>query len=311
MRAQLVARFMAFLLPGAVAAQQSMPSASPSHSMPGAIAAEQDMPGTIAAPPAGAARQDSIIVTGRPAPAPDTIQSLSRAITPHVGPDDPLARFNEPVCFLTSGLAHATLEQIGDRLAADVEQAGVRLAGAGCHPNVAIWFVNGVEVTLTRLERDHAALFGTRKPADLRSLSRQPGPVRAWNNVRTVQVSLNQGSLLVSAVRMEIASTIVLVERSAVIGRTTNQIADYAVMRALAVIQPRRATGRDTILSLFDTAGSPPPEMTAFDRGYLRGLYNGAGNQLAKVQLGRIVQGIVNQTNVGTKTNVAADTPGH
>ncbi|MGN7999886.1 hypothetical protein [Sphingomonas sp. 22176] len=303
---------MALLLPGGVAAQQSLPSTSPSsQAMPGAITAEQDMPDTTAAPPAGAAKQDPIIVMGRQAPDPETVRSLSRAITPNVAPDDPLARFNEPVCFITSGLAQATLEQIGDRLAADAEQAGLRLAGAGCHPNVAILFVNGVEATLKRLEHDRAVLFGTRKPADLHDLSRQPGPVRAWNNIRMVQVPLNEGSRLVSDVRMDIVNAIVLVERSAVVGRTTNQIADYAVMRALAVIRPRRAIGRDTILSLFDTAGSPPAEMTVFDRGYLRGLYNGAGNQLANVQQGRIVQGIVNQTNVHTKTNVSADTSAH
>jgi hypothetical protein len=136
---------------------------------------------------------------------------------------------------------------------------------------------------------------------DLRELTLQPGPGRAWNNIRTVQ--LNIGSRLVSDIRRDIASAMVLVERSAVVGKTTNQIADYAVMRALAVIRPRQAAGNDTILSLFDPAVSPPAEMTAFDRGYLRGLYTGAGNQLVDVQRGRIVQGILNQTNIAAQTS--------
>lgn len=267
---------------------------------PAVALAQQADPATPAPPSAKPEKQDSIIVTGRPAYDRKAVEALVAAITSPAGQQDPLARFNDSVCFVTFGLDRPTLEQIGDRLAADAEQAGLHLAGPRCHPNVAILFLDGVAATLEQLQRRHAALFGDRTPGELREIARQPGPVRAWSNVRVYQRAV--GSHLVSDASYHILSSMVLIERSAVVGKTINQIGDYAAMRALAEIRLRRPIGGGSILSLFDAGSTPPMEMSAFDRGYLRGLYSGGSDQLAYVHRGRIAQRILKmQSSDATK----------
>lgn len=267
-------------------------------------AAQQAQPAAQPEPSATEQRLDPIIVTGRATQDRKQAEALTRAITPRTASDDPLPRFQDSVCFLTSGLDRATLEAIADRIAADAEQAGLRLAGDGCHPNVLVVFVAGIDAELKRLERGHATVFGDRTPSEIRDIAHQPGPVRAWSNTevrsrdgdpiaRDGRLRVSISSRLVATIRKDMLASVVLVERSAVVGKTTRQIADYVAMRALASLRPQGVTGTNTILSLFASAGTAPAEMTAFDRGYLRGLYSGGANQFASVQQGLIVRTIL------------------
>lgn len=65
-------------------------------------------------------------------------------------------------------------------------------------------------------------------------------------------------------------------------------------MRALAVVNPQRASGSESILTLFDPRTTRVPDaMTAFDRGYLRGLYTGPANLFAGTQQNQIVRTVL------------------
>ena len=66
----------------------------------------------------------------------------------------------------------------------------------------------------------------------------------------------------------------VLIDRSAALGKTIGQVADYAAMRTLA--QTRVPADGDTILTLFDPTEAAPRELTPFDRGFLLSLYKGS-----------------------------------
>lgn len=255
---------------------------------------------------------DPILVTGTSAPERTRLASLSRAISPKVPSDEPLPRFADPVCFATVGLDRATLEQINDRLVADADQAGLALAGSGCRPNVTILFVDGIAATFERLRHRDPMLFGQRTPDEIREIARQAGPVRAWSIIETrsrdgdrigAKAALASGngiltvatsSRLFATIRRDVLASVVLVERSSLVGKTTRQIADYLALRSLAAAHPEAAIGEETILSLFGPDGQgAPTEMTAFDRGYLQGLYSGSPNQLASLHQALIVRTIL------------------
>ncbi|WP_138983929.1 hypothetical protein [Sphingomonas elodea] len=248
---------------------------------------------------------DPIIVTGRPLPSKEEIRALARDVTPPSTSSEPLARFHDSVCFGSVGLDRDTLIGIGDRLAADAELAGLKLAGEGCKPNVVILFVDGVAAEVDKLVRRKWWVFGDRLPSEIRTIVEERGPVRAWSNseVRSSDgdrvdaqgfLKVTTASRIVASTRRDTLASVVLIERSAIVGKTISQIADYVAMRALAGARPHRAGGRETILALFDGATErTPPELTSFDRGYLRGLYTGPANDFAGTSQSKIVRAIL------------------
>ena len=273
-------------------------------------AAAQDVPqadpGAAAAP---------IVVEGR-APADEArIRALARAITPRVGFEQPLARFTDPVCFATAGLPAPMLAAIGQRLAEDADAAGIRLAGDRCSPNILVMFVDDSRVEVQTLMKRRPWLFGGRQPSEMREILDEPGPVHLWSvsEVRSRdgdRLSPNLDSpptlrvpvatRIGLAIRRDMLSTVMLVDRKAVLGRSLRQVADYAAMRTLAMIRPKGATGGDTILTLFDPAATPPLEMTGFDRGYLKALYEGSGTQRGATKVAMIARSIASGAGGGT-----------
>lgn len=260
---------------------------------------------TTAPPPQTGATSDPIVVTGRPLPPKEEIRSLARAITPPNASNTPLPRFHDTVCFGSAGLDRPTLQAIGDRLAADAERAGLKLAGDGCKPNVITLFVDHVDHEAARLVQRKWWVFGDRTPSEIRTIVNEKGPVRAWSNSETRgrdgepinpngTLNVASASRIVASVRRDTLASVVLVERAALVGKTTSQIADYVAMRALAGVRPQRTQGRETILTLFDPGTADVPvELTAFDQGYLRGLYAGAANAFASTTQGTIVREIL------------------
>jgi len=270
-------------------AQQAAPAAAPAP----------------ASPPAG----DTVVVTGRTVPNAAKVRALARAITPAVGWDEPLARFTDPVCFGTTGLPRPMLEALGARLADNAVAAGVPLAGDGCRANILLMVVDDGHATLKELLRKKPWLFAGLELSEIRAIIDEPGPAHVWtsseirsrdgdrafvdtNGVSHLSVPI--ASRVVLPTRRDILASIILIDRKAVIGRSLNQLADYAAMRTLATVRPKGATGGDTILTLFDPGtAAPPAAMTGFDRGYLKALYEGAGNLRINTKIGQITREVV------------------
>ena len=260
------------------------------------------------APPATAeADANPIVVEGRALPEEAKIRALARAISPRTGFDQPLARFTDPICFATVGLPTAVLRSIGDRLAEDADLAGIDLAGDGCSPNILVMFVEDSHAETKALLKRRPGLFGDLQPSEIRAILNEPGPVHVWSasEIRsrdgdrqfrnldgppTLKVPV--ATRIGLAIRRDMLSTVMLIDRQAVTGRSPRQVADYAAMRTLAMIRPKGATGGDTILTLFDPDATPPAEMTAFDRGYLKALYGGSGTQRGATKVAMIARSI-------------------
>ncbi|WP_163958287.1 hypothetical protein [Sphingomonas insulae] len=252
---------------------------------------------------------DPIVVEGRALPDEVKIRALARAISPRVGFDQPLARFTDPVCFATAGLPSPMLRTIGARLAENADAAGIALAGDGCTPNIIVVFVEDSRAEAERLMRRKPWMFRNYQPSEMLDILKEPGPVHVWSvsEVRSRDGDrISQGvdgpptlrvpiaTRIGLAIRRDMLSTVMLVDRKAVLGRSLRQVADYAAMRTLAMIRPKGAAGGDTILTLFDpAAAAPPTEMTAFDRGYLKALYAGSGTQRGATKVAMIARSII------------------
>lgn len=275
--------------------------------IPASAAAQQasSLPATTPVPRAPQESGDPIVVTGKSPSHRAEVRLLTDAVTPTSSWGEPLARFRAPLCVGSAGLDRRTLEQIGQRLARNAVAAGIPLGGARCAPNIFILFVDGADAEIARLRRSSPGLFGDRTPREIASLLDEPGPVRAWSNseIRSSDgdpisfrrsLSVPIASILATPIRRDVLGAVVVVERSAALGKTTDQLGDYLAMRALAGVRPQRAQGKATILTLFDAAASPAPAaMTAFDRGYLQGLYASAPNAEASTTKKRIVRSIL------------------
>ncbi|HYN46021.1 MAG TPA: hypothetical protein VES64_04950 [Allosphingosinicella sp.] len=245
----------------------------------------------------GAGAAEEIVVTGSRDRA-GAIRAYVDALT--VETDDQIATFWDQVCPAGFGLPAAYNDVIEARVRDIARRAGIRTARPGCRPNVVIIVADGPFID--RLHRERPDIFRGVALADLRTLLRDPGPIRAWQVVMprgsdgrplervsflevrgppvwigTAYLRRGLGSSLTQRqTRQDLDTSFILFDLDAVEGLTLTQIADYAAMRTLARTSPAALRGQRTILGLFDDIGSGNVRveaMTGWDAAYLRALY--------------------------------------
>lgn len=253
-----------------------------------------------------------IVVTGRmegEAPTQRDITRQARAIT---APGDlrhsPLPRFADRLCPGVIGLKTDAASLVVDRIRDTSERLGLWLTDddGTCSPNFIVAFVEDGQADLQKIADNSGWLFRDMSLNERRELLSEEGPVRVWTitQMRTrdgipiprsdsllnppVVNTWMAHSKIYLAVRQDISRVVVLFDKTQVKGKTLLQLADYATMRGLARTRPADEDGQamDTILALFDPAGSPPLQMTEFDRAYLSAVYDGIPNipGITKVQ---------------------------
>jgi len=264
----------------------------------------------------GASPADPVVVTARPLPPRRETLRWFGAISGYPDGDAPLSRLTEPLCIASSGLAAKAALPVADRILGHAERLGIRLGGDKCRPNVLILFVDNGAQQVAWLIDHRPGIFGDLPFADVRAMAKDKGPVHAWhmtaitsrdgdqlvpgaNNIPTLNIP--SASRITLPTKSHIAAAVVMIDRDAVNGKTIHQIADYATMRVLAVVRPRRTEGISTILTLFDEQAAPEG-LTPFDWGYLRGLYAGQGNQRPGFQYAAMARFVDEEINAGGKT---------
>lgn len=266
--------------------------------------------------PAGGAE---IVVTG-------TRESLARAVADvraitavHRGH---YARFEAPVCPYAAGLAGPYKAAVEARMRSVAREAGVRVAKAGCTPNLALIVADDGGALVAALQRKVPDLFATLSGAETNALARRRGPVWSWHAVTgrrrdggpvepMTMLSFSPqdpgrpvapGAFIASnvdmsrlgdPVRMEIAFSCVVVGSAAAAGLTVRQLADAAALAGLSMIRADRLPALQHASALALLLGSPEARrriegLTAFDRAYLRALYSGEGGYGAEQQATRI-----------------------
>lgn len=140
-------------------------------------------------------------------------------------------------------------------------------------------------------------------PEDRVRPSEEPGPAIAWRVLGKIDLdgvrahgivarTTRPASRLVELVRPIFDLSVVVIERDAIEGFTTVQVADYAAMRVLTTANPARAqdSGAPTILSIMTTPKDQPAPvtLTTWDLSFLRSLYALPVGQSAAAQRGMI-----------------------
>ncbi len=221
--------------------------------------------------------------------------------------EQPLARFESPLCPGVFGLTVETAEIMIDRIRQNAAELGVKLdQREQCEANLIVAFVEDGQAWLRQLSADQPMAFGVMSLAERRALTEETGPARALQVTQTLsrdgipvprQESLFQvpqttmwmaHSRIYTATRRDLRSSMVLINRDAAADMELLQLADYATVRGLAEQHPPvGAVG--SILTLFD-GGSPPTTLTADDKAYLVSLYDTLPNLPASAHLARFAR---------------------
>lgn len=224
---------------------------------------------------------DDVTVTGQREIPPEVARRYVGEIS--AGVDGQLTRFNVPVCPIVIGIADDYAGIIARRIRAVAREAGAPMADENCRGNLVVMFAKDADGLVKDMRAKTPRLFEGVNDVDLKRAFRD-GPVHAWNTVQLLNedgqrqtgamMTVKSASILYLPTQQAITGSMIVLDHEATLGKTLNQLADYVAMRALAgALPPRKDVPADTILTLFDAAGTAPRELSAVDRSYLRGLY--------------------------------------
>lgn len=180
MRTQLLILTAALALiacPRAQSQSAATPAPPPGEGQP---AATQNAPPADETPASG---DHKVIITGDRSQLTAQITAFVDQLTDFdiSDPGRGLARWQEPVCPLVSGLPEKHGEYILARVSDIAKAAGVPLAGRFCHPNLFILVTNQAQKTLEDLRKRHLELvFGDASPASIDRFIAAARPVRTW-----------------------------------------------------------------------------------------------------------------------------------
>ena len=222
---------------------------------------------------------------------------------------DQIARFDAAVCPLAIGFAPAAEAMIVARIRKVAAAVGAEVAKEGCAGNVVLVATDDGSALLKALRAGHPELLEGIDPHDVDKLISGKGPVRTLTATALVNedgrrlgrpgngqlqdpmtLDVKTASFINPSSKRVIDAATLVVDSSAIPGKTVIQLADYAVMRTLArtrAIEGGEA-GASTILTLFDPGTTAPLSLTQVDLDYLKALYAMPGNRTAIYQASRI-----------------------
>ena len=261
-----------------------------------------------ATPEAG---KSDIVVTGhQQAVDAETVTKQARAVTRETDlRDEPLARFDDRACPGVIGMTPEYAVEIVGRIREVAEDYHIPLAPNGqCDANVLVAFVDDGREVLQAFQDHTRQLSLQLEPDERHELLDKPGAVKVYSvverrmqngapvpkdhNLVEFHMAKMEGgqSLISTATEQHIVKVVVLINRDAAIGKSLSQLSDYAIMRAFARTRDAQgADAPDSILSLFDAGGTPPPTgLTDFDRAYLASLYEGSAHVKGLSKLKRV-----------------------
>ena len=170
---------------------------------------------------------------------------------------------------------------------------GIKAAPEGCSPNAFVMVTQSKRAFMELLAKRRPQVFGFVDPRELRKMAFGPDRAAAWQIAGAVDKkdkaqryndvfsgSPSEAWEAVARARGNpkgFDAAVLVVEMRAVNGLTATQVADYAAMRLLARIDPKRlpAGGPPTILTALDAGEGTqvPLTLTRWDAGFLKGLY--------------------------------------
>jgi len=250
-------------------------------------------------------------------------KALRKLITPT--DSEQLARFEDEVCPIVIGMPKDWTATLTRMIRNNVVAVGGKVGKPGCTVNAAVIFIDQPLELIQAFAKEEPGFFNM-TPRELAKFTAVQRPVASWHVTDTrgrdgeelgsVRSIVDPGSgarlpadssakvtrgvttgRLVSPVREDMLVGFVVFDRMATPGKSLRQLADLATMHLLLDINPEAST-RDpgSILSLFEPAAAgvtPPPRLSRFDRGTLRGFYTQReNNRSARQQAENIAKAI-------------------
>lgn len=246
----------------------------------------------------------TVVVTGRRPQQDEAVRHMTAAIAPVNDAGQPLARFEQQICPQVEGLTPEMNGVFAARMRADARRAGLTTGGPACEPNVTVMIVDNGQAVVREMERTGASAFGDLGPADIRRLADDPAPAHLWSvtevrsrdgdQLRGGTLTVRNASILQAVRRTDVVASVLLIDQVASVGKTVNQLADYAAMRTLASARPvGTAAAEQTILRLFDPGEATVPKaLTAFDLAYLKALYHGTAIERPQAKVALMARAI-------------------
>ncbi|HST37212.1 MAG TPA: hypothetical protein VLK25_11355 [Allosphingosinicella sp.] len=266
-------------------------------------------PAALAQDGAQANPESNVIVTGE-RDREQAVRDFVGALT--AGPmNGQLSRFEEAICPAAFGLSAPMRAAVEARMRVVATAAGLEVGGARCTPNVLLMVTRDKQALIRAIARRSPQYFGEERENRAARIAAQPGAASAWHAEErrnadgralpmqggfAVNQTSGSASRLAASGRRAFIAAAVVVESEALVGLSPTQLADYALMRALARTDPGRldAAGPPTILTALDAPpGSEVPlSMTRWDLGFLRGLYAAQDNLYATAHRGQIARSL-------------------
>jgi hypothetical protein len=269
----------------------------------------------------------TIVVTGRHPTEAKALEAVRRVARPV---DGQLARFKEPVCPRVTGFQAQYEALVAKRIRAVAEAAGAGAAKEGCVPNLNLVVVDDGRGFVAELHRQHPDAFAGISKDEFAALTSDAGAARSWTATAQINslgatvgrpaptagstgvkygfagssmsfgdvnvMRIYESSNIDPSVQQAIVSAWVVLETRATFGKSLAQLADYTALRGLAMVRPAELDGGDdTILALFEPSLKAPPELTGFDRAYLKSLYRVQGRSWAGQQARRMADSIARE----------------
>lgn len=281
--------------------------------------------GAIAAPAAAVQAQqaDEIVVTQERLNR-DAVTDFVDDVT--VDANGQIAMYRAPICPFVDGFVDAQNRKIEQRIRQVAQMVGVEVAQGKCSPNLVLMAASDGAATMRRLAREKPVLFQDIRPAEVRAMLRQEGPVWTWQTIlespadgrsspsssdyktgsggvqgvggvgssfedNSSALRITTQSRVLKTTRSDLFASFMLIDFAAIEGLGPTQIADYAAIRTLARTRAMPSLRQRTMLRLFDI----PPEwraeldqLTVWDLAYLQALYKSSNRVSASLQKGAI-----------------------
>jgi hypothetical protein len=234
------------------------------------------------------------------------VSTFVRGVTrnPGFSEDEPLVRWNTPICFYLAGLTAEQGKFVLARLSQTGSSAGAPLAHTPCQPNFLILATSEPSRVLEASYARNPQLFGKATQAQIRQFleSSQSHPVRVWYNINPGRKSgVHNGHFVPSSHQAESSpfvgntafdffSIVAIIDTNRTGHARLEQLADYLVMVGLTNADPDADLGSaPSILRLFAlSAENQPTGLSGWDAAFLKALYQ--SNPTSRTQRSEIAE---------------------
>jgi len=231
------------------------------------------------------------------------------------GMDAALGRFEDPLCPKIVGLPEDLRLQVVGRIAQVAEAARIPVNPSVCTPNMLIIVVDDKKALIEGMRRKKEAYLYGLGSDTIRTLENAKRPVAAWQISDVIGADgmpLRQdgdgfprlfttvpASRSVMTTRKRLLAAIVVLEQRGLVGVTTRQLADFAMLRLLTTLgNSERPAPASSVLSLFNDGVQPadaPQSLTWWDLAFLKALADTRSDLAPDLQWSQIRNKIVKE----------------